>query len=110
MPAPVKANPLSPMVIQYWRSFEQLEAFARGKDKTHFPAWVNFNKKVGTDGDVGIWHETYRVAAGQYEGIYNNMPPAGLGKASSLVPASGRYRSASGRLGRTDGSDSPVEA
>ena len=104
------ANPLSPMVMQYWRSFEQLEAFARGKDKTHFPAWVNFNKKVGTDGDVGIWHETYRVAAGQYEGIYNNMPPAGLAKASSLVPASGRYRSASGRLGRTDGSDSPVEA
>jgi hypothetical protein len=61
-------------LIQYWRSFEQLERFARGQDDPHLPAWRRFNQLVGTGGDVGIWHETYRVEAGAYESIYNNMP------------------------------------
>ena len=102
-------NPLAPVILQYWRSFEDLENFARAKDHTHFPAWAKFNKAVGTNGDVGIWHETYRVAAGQYEGIYNNMPPTGLGKASTLVKASGARSTALGRLGLTDGTDSPID-
>src|SRR5262245_36245878 len=63
------------VIVQYWRNFEQLEAYARSRDARHFPAWVKFNKRVGSNGDVGIWHETYRVAAGQYEAVYNNMPP-----------------------------------
>ncbi len=36
----------------------------------------------------GIWHETYLVRAGQYEAVYGNMPPHGLGKAGRLHPAS----------------------
>ena len=103
------ANPLQPMIFQYWRSFEDLERFARAKDQTHFPRWVKFNKSIGTNGDVGIWHETYRIAAGQYEGIYNNMPAFGLGAASKLVPAAGRHASAAGRLGKSDGSDAPID-
>ncbi len=99
------ANPLAPMVFQYWRSFEDLEAFSRGKDKTHFPAWTKFNKSVGSNGDVGIWHETYLVKAGQYEAVYNNMPPFGLAVATSTIPASGRRASASGRLGREEPAD-----
>src|SRR3569833_711397 len=60
-----------PVMVQYWRSFEQLAAYARSRDGAHWPAWVAFNKRVGgSRGDVGIWHETYRVAAGQYEAIY----------------------------------------
>ena len=35
---------------------------------------------------AGIWHETYLVRAGEYEAIYNNMPPSGLGRAGRLVP------------------------
>src|SRR5215470_12580 len=76
-------------LIQYWRSFEKLEAYARSKDAEHFPAWVAFNKNIANNGDVGIWHETYLVAAGKYETIYNNMPEYGLGKASALVSATG---------------------
>src|SRR5690348_7672060 len=50
------------VMVQYWRSFEQLEAYARDRDAAHWPAWVNFNKKVGgSRGDVGIWHETYLI-------------------------------------------------
>ena len=39
-------------------------------------------------GRTGIWHETYLVRAGEYEAIYGNMPPFGLGKAGRLVPLS----------------------
>ncbi|HKS91494.1 MAG TPA: DUF4188 domain-containing protein, partial [Tepidiformaceae bacterium] len=35
-------NPLQPAVLQYWRSFEQLDAYARSRDGEHFPAWVKF--------------------------------------------------------------------
>jgi hypothetical protein len=53
-----------PAIVQYWRSFEHLEAYARAKDKKHWPAWVDFNRRVGgSRGDVGIWHETYIVNA-----------------------------------------------
>src|SRR5258705_6096878 len=57
--------------VQYWRSFEALEAYARKADGEHWPAWVAFNKRMARSrGDVGIFHETYRVAAGEYEAIY----------------------------------------
>lgn len=95
-------SPRRPMVVQYWRSFEQLEAYARSKDRRHWPAWVAFNKRIGSSGEVGIWHETYLVPAGSYDSVYNNMPPSGLGAASGLVPAAGRKASAAGRAGVRD--------
>ena len=89
----------SKVIVQYWRSFEHLEAYARKADAQHWPAWVAFNKRVGDSrGDVGIWHETYHVRAGEYETVYSGMPPFGLGKAGKLVPASGRRESARGRM------------
>lgn len=87
------------VIVQYWRSFAALEAYARSKDYEHWPAWVEFNKRVGKSReDVGIWHETYQVKAGQYETIYSGMPPFGLGKVGNLVPASGSRDSARGRI------------
>jgi hypothetical protein len=84
-----------PAVVQYWRSFEQLEHFARNPDDPHLPAWQRFNRAVGSSGDVGIWHETYLVRAGEYECIYNNMPVHGLAAASRHVPVGkGRERAA----------------
>ncbi len=87
------------MMVQYWRSFAQLQNYATRADAQHLPAWRNFNRMVGTNGDVGIWHETYLINAGQSESIYVNMPPYGLGRAGQLVPAQGRKSSAKGRLG-----------
>ncbi len=92
-------SPRRPMLVQYWRSFEQLEAYARSKDARHWPAWVAFNKRIGSSGEVGIWHETYLVPAGAHDSVYNNMPPSGLGAATKLVPAAGRRASAAGRAG-----------
>jgi hypothetical protein len=92
-------GPRRPMLVQYWRSFELLESYARDHDSAHWPAWVAFNKRVGSSGEVGIWHESYLVPAGAYECLYNNMPPTGLGAATSVVGASGRRATAAGRAG-----------
>jgi Domain of unknown function (DUF4188) len=86
------------LVLQYWRSMEQLLAYAKNKDAEHLPAWQAFNKAVGTSGSVGIWHETYAASPGSYENIYVNMPAFGLGRAGTLHPAKGSMHSASGRL------------
>ena len=75
-----------PTIVQYWRSFEHLEAFARDKDDPHLAAWRNYTRRVGARGGTGVWHETYLVRAGEYETLYANMRPFGLGKASVLKP------------------------
>lgn len=70
------------IMVQYWRSQEALLAYARSRTAEHLPAWQSFNKLVGTNGDVGIWHETYRIHASEQENVYVNMPPFGAGKAA----------------------------
>ena len=97
----------SPYLVQYWRSFEHLHAYSVDKNLKHLPAWKAFNKAIGTSGDVGIWHETYLIKAGDHDSVYGNMPPMGLGAAFGLKPATGRNRSAKGRLQQTDGNDQP---
>jgi hypothetical protein len=77
-----------PTIVQYWRSFEQLEAFAKDQDDPHLDAWRQYWRRVGRSGRTGIWHETYLVKAGQYEAVYGNMPARGLAKAGRLVPVS----------------------
>ena len=91
--------PLTTCLITYWRSFEDLEKFARNADDPHLGAWKRFNQAVGVDGTVGIWHETYLVQTGQYEAVYGNMPVFGLAKATTHVPALGRRETARRRLG-----------
>ena len=91
-------NMQGPVLIQYWRSFEDLEKFAREPSDPHLDAWKKFNKAVGADGIVGIWHETYQVQPDQYECVYGNMPRFGLGAAIKHVPAVGRRETARLRL------------
>jgi hypothetical protein len=86
------------ILVQYWRSMEQLLAYARNREAAHLPAWQAFNRAVGTDGSVGIWHETYMASPGSYENDYVNMPPFGLGRAGVLQPATAGRQSAAGRL------------
>jgi hypothetical protein len=86
------------MVVQYWRSFEALEAYAKARDKAHLPAWQAFNKAIASNGDVGIWHETYVIEPGKYENIYNNMPPYGLGAVGRIVDAVGGRQAARQRV------------
>jgi hypothetical protein len=81
MPLMLRELDATPTVLQYWRSYDDLEAYANDPDRRHRPAWQRFFKKIGLNGNVGIWHETYRVQAGEYEAIYANMPTTGLAAA-----------------------------
>ena len=86
------------IMVQYWRSMDQLLAYAKRKDAEHLPAWSQFNKSVGKNGSVGIWHETYAVSSGAFENIYVNMPYFGLGVAGTVRHANGDLMTAAGRL------------
>jgi len=86
------------VMLQYWRDFDSLEAYARDRDQQHWPAWTSFNKAVGSDGTVGIFHETYVVQAGAHESVYGNMVPFGLGKLHGVVPATGSRNEARSRM------------
>jgi hypothetical protein len=87
-------------LVQYWRSFEHLDRFARDPSLTHLDAWKRFNRAVGADGSVGIWHESYLVPEGQYECVYGNTPRMGLAVAGLHVPARGAKETARRRLGQ----------
>jgi hypothetical protein len=91
-------GPLTTMMVSYWRSFEDLERFARSKDDPHLPAWKEFYRNIGSDGSVGIYHETYVIPAGHHESIYGNMPLFGLAAATAHVPVTGHKHLARKRL------------
>ena len=86
------------VMVQYWRSFEALEHFARSKDDPHAAAWQRFMRNVGGGGTVGIFHETYVLQPGAAEAIYGNMPVFGLAAATNHVPATGTRATARARL------------
>ena len=86
------------IMLQYWRSMDQLLAYAKNREAEHLPAWRAFNQAVGTNGSVGVWHESYLASPGSYENIYVNMPPFGLGRAGTLYEASGKRATAAERL------------
>jgi hypothetical protein len=86
------------ILVQYWRSFEALETYAKARDREHLPAWAAFNRKIGNSRDVGVYHETYRVEPGQYENVFVNMPPTLSGSVMPLEPADGQLASAKGRI------------
>ena len=85
-------------LIQYWRSFEALEAYAHGR--THMRAWKRFNNKAKNNTAVGIFHETYRIEKGSTEGIYMNMPKHGLAHVTTHEPITKDMNSARLRLGK----------
>jgi hypothetical protein len=90
------------VIVQYWRSFDHLERYARSHDHEHWPAWVAFNRQVRiASGDVGIWHETYMVKAGEYEAAYGAMPRFGLAAAGRHVTVGASRDSARERIAAT---------
>jgi hypothetical protein len=102
-------NMSGPVIIQYWRSFEELEQFARQPSDQHIEAWRKFNQVVGTDGSVGIWHETYLVEPNKFEVFYGNMPKFGLGAAVGHVEASGSRETARLRLSANQTSSGEIK-
>jgi hypothetical protein len=89
-----------PMMVQYWRSVAQLEAFARDASLPHHPAWRAFNRTVGASGDVGVWHETYLVGPGRWETLYGNLHRFGLAAAGEHLPVAAKGETAAQRRTR----------
>src|SRR4051794_34973821 len=78
-----------PTIVQYWRSFEHLEAFAKDKDDPHLDIWRQYWRRGGRSSRTGVWHETVLVKAGHHEAVYGNMPAPRLGKTGGAGPAAG---------------------
>jgi hypothetical protein len=98
------------LIIQYWRSFDDLERFARDTNDPHLAPWRRFVREVGTSGDVGIWHETFRAKVTDIESIYTNMPPSGLAKfTGGPVPIASKGHSAARRIGHRATDDPAVD-
>ena len=88
-------------VVQYWKTFEALEAYAANAERKHRPAWTAFYKRAtsGT-GAVGIFHETYVVRPGEVESLYVDMPARfGLGGAVGVRSVSTKTETARQRKG-----------
>jgi len=94
-------EPGSGVIVQYWRSFEALEAYARSPGARHAPVWRAWNRLGSGDrGAAGIWHETFQVNAGNYEAIYQNTPVMGLQQAGRPITVTEARDSARARLSR----------
>jgi hypothetical protein len=98
------------MVVQYWNSFEELERYARDPRAQHLPAWRAFNRRIRDNGAVGIFHETYRVAAADIETVYVNMPAFGLAGVTGAAHVAAGRQTAAARLGVRPLDIAPVEA
>jgi hypothetical protein len=90
-------------MVQYWRSFEDLDRFARNQDDPHLQPWRRCLRHVGSSGDVGIWHETFHTKVTDIETIYTNITTAGLAKCSGgAAPVAVKGHSAAKRIGFRD--------
>ncbi|CAB9527548.1 expressed unknown protein [Seminavis robusta] len=100
-------GPTGHLTVQYWKSLDDLNRYARNMSNKHAGPWANLMAKGRMSSDYGFWHEAFEVKEGKYDAIYVNMPPIHLGNAigSSLEDCKGKYTSAAGRAGKTDGSD-----
>ncbi|KAI9345336.1 hypothetical protein BDR26DRAFT_856778 [Obelidium mucronatum] len=89
--------------VQFWRSAEHLHDWSVSKMSAHYSPWKKTMTITRKNPDLGIWHETFIVRNGEYEAIYVNMPPIGLGRATELEPVSKSHVSMMQRLGRPEG-------
>ena len=85
-------------MIQYWRSFDHLERFSRDANDPHLGPWRRYNQRVAKSGDVGVYHETYKIGPGRYECVYANMPAMGLAAVGNHQPVGGRSEAARDRV------------
>ena len=91
-----------PTIVQYWRSSSSsrhTRATTTGGTGRH---GCIQQADPRASGDVGIWHETYLVRAGEYEAIYGAMPRYGLAAAARHLPISGVRETARERAGRQE--------
>jgi hypothetical protein len=88
-------------MIQWWRSTEDIYAYASSPDHQHREAWLEFYRRAkAAPRALTIWHETYAVEPGGAESVYATERPFGLGAVAGVVPVGQRGETARERLGR----------
>lgn len=86
-------------MVQWWRSVDDIYAYANAADRAHRPAWLEFYAAARSDPKaVTIWHETYAVEPGGVESIYSGPATLGLGRLSGTVPVRRRGETARERI------------
>jgi hypothetical protein len=97
-------GPNGPMLVQSWRSLDDLLAYAHDGQSLHRPAWRDFNRRARESrGAVGIWHETFAVRRGAHESVYVDMPLSGLAAATTAAPVDSATDGARQRLRHPEG-------
>ena len=71
------------MVIQYWRSIQDLHAFAHSP--IHCETWAWWESITKTHKHLAICHEVYAASSKQWETVYVNCEPTGLGATTFLA-------------------------
>ncbi len=100
-------QPRGAMVVQYWRSTDDIYRYARDADHEHWPAWKAFYTRAKAAPEaVGIWHETFDVPAGHAESVYGAMPVTGLAAATKSEAVTAATRTARQRMLRRAGAAS----
>lgn len=98
----LRVFPFGMILHSYWRTFDDLEAFARNAEEGHLSAWKDYMQHVAENGAMAIYHEMYLVEPDKFEAIYGNSAPVGLAKAMGAIPVTGRQHHARGRINPED--------
>ncbi|MFE6285163.1 DUF4188 domain-containing protein [Streptomyces sp. NPDC057877] len=74
------------IMVQYWRSMDDLMRYSHRVDGRHRTMWAWFNRAVRDDGAVGIFHEAYIISPDRMHSVYRNMPRFGMAAATDSAP------------------------
>jgi hypothetical protein len=83
-------------VLQYWRSFDELEAWSRRPP--HSDWWRGAVERMRTRRDFGIYHETFLVPRDRIESIYLDCAATGLATFGTPGAPVGPQTTSRGRL------------
>ncbi len=97
-----RSFPFGMLFLSYWRSFDDLEHFARSKDEAHIKAWGRFIRETLNTKTMAIWHETYLIEPGKFEAVYGSSVPYGLSAVARIAYPTGRDHNARGRINPQD--------
>src|SRR5258708_22565148 len=63
-----------PAIIQYWRTFEPLDPFARADGQPHLPAWKAFNRSLRRSGLAGSFRQIHPIRRQRLECAVRQHP------------------------------------
>lgn len=64
------ADGIGSLIVQYWRSLDHLNAYARSQSNKHYGPWKELYAIGKKSTNLGFWHEAFEVKAGKYECVY----------------------------------------